>query len=227
MSARRWVVIPAAGRGERFGGSLPKQYAMVAGRPVIAHTLACFEGVPGIAGVMVALAGNDTRFAALTLPDLPLHTVTGGTTRSESVLAALDALLERGAGDDDWALVHDAARPLLDRADLDALIAECEQNGVGGLLGLPVADTLKRAAGGQVRDTVARDDMWRALTPQMFRLGPLQRALRAAGTTATDEAMAMELAGETPALVRGSATNLKITTVADLVVAGAVMEGRR
>lgn len=226
MTARRWVVVPAAGRGERFGGSLPKQYAVIAGRPVLEHTLGRFDGVPGIAGIVVALAADDRRFGALKLPSVPVHTTVGGETRAESVLAALDWLANGPAADDDWVLVHDAARPLVSRADIEALIAECEHNGVGGLLGVPVADTLKRASGGQVRSTVRREDVWRAMTPQMFRLGALARALRAAGKEATDEAMAMEMAGVAPALVRGSPDNLKITTIEDLVVAGAVLASR-
>src|SRR5690606_37818609 len=158
---RRWVVVPAAGRGERFGGSLPKQYAVLAGRPVLEHTLACFDGIPGIAGIVVALAADDRRFGTLKLPSLPVHTTVGGDTRAQSVLAALDWLSNGPAADDDWVLVHDAARPLVARADIEALITECEHNGVGGLLGVPVADTLKRAASGRVHGTVSRDDVWR------------------------------------------------------------------
>ena len=225
-SNRRWVVIPAAGRGDRFGGTLPKQYASLAGAPVIEHTLGCFDGIARIAGIVVALAADDTRFHSVKLPRTPVHTTVGGATRAASVLAALDWLLNGPAADQDWVLVHDAARPLLARADTEALINECEHNGIGGLLGVPVADTLKRATGGHVRATVTRDDVWRAMTPQMFRLGPLQRALRAAGPEATDEAMAMEMAGVAPAMVRGSTENLKITTVQDLVVAAAVMASR-
>ena len=224
--ARRWVVVPAAGRGERFGGSLPKQYAMLAGRPVIEHTLCCFQGIAGIAGIVVSLSADDRRFGTIKLPSIPVHTTVGGDTRAQSVLAALDWLANGPAADDDWVLVHDAARPLVARADIEALIDECEQNGVGGLLGVPVADTLKRAARGKVHATVSRDDVWRAMTPQMFRLGPLSRAVRNAGPEATDEAMAMELSGVTPAMVRGGTDNLKITTVEDLVLAAAVLASR-
>ena len=226
MNNRLWVVIPAAGRGERFGGSLPKQYAKLGGRTVIEHTLACFAGVPRIAGIVVPLAADDRIFGKLALPEVPVHTTVGGATRAQSVLAALEWLLNGPASDQDWVLVHDAARPLLGRADLDALIAECEQNDVGGLLGVPVADTLKRSSGGHVHGTMRRDDVWRAMTPQMFKLGPLERALRAAGPEATDEAMAMEMAGVAPAMVRGSADNLKITTVGDLLVADAILAAR-
>lgn len=226
MKNRLWVVIPAAGRGERFGGTLPKQYAKLGGRTVIEHTLNCFDGVPRIAGIVVPLAADDTTFGRLTLPKVPVHTTIGGATRAQSVLAALEWLTNGPASDQDWVLVHDAARPLLARADLDALIRECEQNDVGGLLGVPVSDTLKRSSGGQVHGTVQRDDVWRAMTPQMFKLGPLERALRAAGPEATDEAMAMEMAGVAPAMVRGSADNLKITTVGDLLVADAILAAR-
>ncbi len=226
MNNRLWVVIPAAGRGERFGGSLPKQYAKLGGRTVIEHTLECFAGVPHIAGIIVPLAADDQTFGKLKLPNIPVHTTVGGATRAESVLAALEWLKNGPAADQDWVLVHDAARPLLARADLDALISECEQNDIGGLLGVPVADTLKRSSGGQVHGTMRRDDVWRAMTPQMFKLGPLERALRAAGPEATDEAMAMEMAGVAPAMVRGSADNLKITTVGDLLVADAILAAR-
>lgn len=226
MKNRLWVVVPAAGRGERFGGSLPKQYAKLGGRTVIEHTLACFAGVPRIAGIVVPLAEDDRIFGKLTLPNLPVHTTVGGATRAQSVLAALEWLQNGPAADQDWVLVHDAARPLLARADLDALIAECEQNDVGGLLGVPIADTLKRSSGGQVHSTMLRDDVWRAMTPQMFKLGPLERALRAAGPDATDEAMAMEMAGVAPAMIRGSTDNLKITTVGDLLIADAILATR-
>lgn len=221
--ARRWVVIPAAGRGERFGGSLPKQYAKLCGRAVLEHTLARFDGIAGIAGIVVALAADDRHFASLRKPRVPVHTVVGGATRAASVAAALDWLRDGRARDDDWALVHDAARPLLGTDDVEALIRESEHNGIGALLGVPVSDTLKHADGGAVRSTVSRDGMWRALTPQMFRVGPLADALAAAGDDATDEAMAMERMGVKPVLVQGSPTNLKITTVGDLVLAEALL----
>lgn len=224
--ARRWVVIPAAGRGERFGGSLPKQYAVIGGKTVLEHTLGCFDGLERLAGIVVAVAPDDERFARLWKPALPVHTVTGGETRAASVTAALQWLHDGPGRADDWVLVHDAARPLLARADLDALVRESEQNGVGALLGVPVADTLKRADGGVVSTTVARDKLWRAMTPQMFRLGALRDALEQAGPGVTDEAMAMEQAGTKPTIVQGSATNLKITTVNDLVMAEALFSMR-
>lgn len=221
-SARRWVVIPAAGRGERFGDALPKQYAVICGKTVLEHTLACFNGLSGLAGIVVAVAPDDERFTRIWKPPVPVYTVHGGATRAASVAAALAWLHEGPATEDDWVLVHDAARPLLARADLDALVRESEQNGVGALLGVPVADTLKHADGGVVSATVAREKLWRALTPQMFRLGTLRAALDRAGPNVTDEAMAMEMAGVKPMIVLGSATNLKITTVNDLVMAEAL-----
>lgn len=220
--ARRWVVIPAAGRGERFGGSLPKQYAVVAGKTVLEHALACFNGLERLAGIVVAVAPDDDRFARLWRPAAAVHTVIGGGTRAASVAAALQWLHDGPAREDDWVLVHDAARPLLSRDDLDALVHESEQNGHGALLGVPVADTLKRADDGMVSATIARDKIWRAMTPQMFRLGALRDALERAGPEVTDEAMAMEKAGMKPTIVQGSTTNLKITTVNDLVMAEAL-----
>lgn len=227
--ARRWVVIPAAGRGGRFGSSLPKQYAVIAGKTVLEHALGCFNGLERLAGIVVAIAPDDDRFARLWRPAAPVHTVIGGETRAASVAAALQWLHEGPGRADDWVLVHDAARPLLSRDDLDALVHESEQNGHGALLGVPVADTLKHADDGMVRATVARDKLWRAMTPQMFRLGALREALEQAGPEVTDEAMAMEKAGMKPIIVQGSATNLKITTVNDLVMAEALfsMQGQK
>lgn len=219
-----WVVIPAAGSGNRMGTAVPKQYLELAGRTVIEHTLERLTSHPLISGIVVALAERDKTWSSLSLAsDRPLITVTGGEDRHLSVLSALRRLGEM-AHPADWVLVHDAARPCLRRSDLDRLIAMLQEHPVGGLLGVPVSDTLKRVdARGDVVETLARDGVWRAQTPQMFRLATLTRALEAAvanGIAVTDEAGAMEHAGHAPRMVEGHADNIKITAPGDLALAG-------
>lgn len=222
--------MPAAGFGQRFGAQTPKQYLPLLGRPLIAWSLQPFLDDPRCAGVTVAVAAEDPHWARVgaLLADRRIASCTGGAERCDSVLAALEAL---PAGDDDWVLVHDAARPCLGRDERDALLAGAGTHPVGGLLALPLADTLKRAdrAGGAVADTVSRDGLWRALTPQMFRKGPLGAALRAAralGRVPTDESQAMEWQGHAPRLVAGDAMNIKVTRPADLEFAAAVLASR-
>ncbi len=218
-----WAVIPAAGAGRRMGAALPKQYLDLAGLPVLEHSLRLFLAHPRIHGLAVALDPTDTRWDRLPSARHPtIRRVPGGAERCHSVLNALEALAGQ-AGEDDWVLVHDAARPCLRREDLDRLIATLEGHPVGGLLGIPVRDTMKAAdAHGQVQHTVPREGLWHAFTPQMFRLGVLRRALTqalAAGQLVTDDASAMELAGHSPLLVEGHADNLKITRPEDLPLA--------
>lgn len=224
MSIPYWVVVPAAGAGRRFGGGPPKQYARVAGRTLLEWSLRLFIDDARCRAIMVAIASGDHEWADLSLPRGKVDTAPGGAERSDSVRNAL-AALESRAQPDDWVLVHDAVRPCLDRADLDRLLADLAQHPVGGLLAVPVADTLKRAGmAGQGSTTVDRAGLWRALTPQMFRYGPLRSALDAAaasGRVPTDEAQAVEWQGGVPALVAGSPTNIKVTTPADLAVARA------
>jgi 2-C-methyl-D-erythritol 4-phosphate cytidylyltransferase len=238
-----WLVMPAAGSGSRFGAGLTKQYAPLAGRTVIEWALAPFLADPRCAHIVVALPPQDAAWpvvAARLAPQRPrLSTVTGGERRSQSVRLALEALRARAAAQD-WVLVHDAARPCLEAADLGRLLEGVASHPVGGLLAVPLADTLKRAAdtGGPrgaghgpaaVAETLDRSRLWRALTPQMFRYGPLAAALDAAHAAArfpSDEAQALEWRGEEPALVEGSAANLKITTGADLALAAAVLAAR-
>jgi 2-C-methyl-D-erythritol 4-phosphate cytidylyltransferase len=223
-----WLVMPAAGSGRRFGAGIPKQYLDLSGRTVIEHALAPFLADPRCRGIVVALDSADRTFGSLALAREPrLRSVAGGVQRCDSVRNALAAIEGR---DEDWVLVHDAARPCLSRLDLDGLVAELTGDAVGGLLATPLADTLKRADHGQrVTDTPSRDSLWRALTPQMFRLGPLRNALQsahAAGREPTDEAQAMEWAGHSPKLVAGCADNLKVTSHADLTLAAAVLAAR-
>jgi 2-C-methyl-D-erythritol 4-phosphate cytidylyltransferase len=155
-----------------------------------------------------------------------VSTVAGGAQRADSVLAGLESMR---TDDDEWVLVHDAARPCVCAAEIDALLEAAGSDEVGGLLAVPLADTLKREAAGRVCETPSRDSLWRALTPQMFRLGALRAALQAArdaGRSPTDEAQALEWQGRRPRLVIGSALNLKITTAADLLLATAILSQR-
>lgn len=216
-----WVVVPAAGRGARFGGEVPKQYCEVAGRTVIAHTLERLLSHPSIAGAMVVLAADDAywRDSAVTDLDKPVLTCVGGAERADSVLAGVDALPDTVRADA-FVLVHDAARPNLAHADLDRLLDLGRADPVGAILAAPVRDTLKRAGDdGGIDRTEPRERLWRAFTPQLFRRMQLSRALRAAaeaGVAITDEAMAMERQGLRPLLVEGREDNFKITTPADL-----------
>jgi 2-C-methyl-D-erythritol 4-phosphate cytidylyltransferase/2-C-methyl-D-erythritol 2,4-cyclodiphosphate synthase len=228
-----FALIPCAGVGQRAGAAGPKQYAPVAGRPLVAHTLDALSAVPRIAATLVVLAPDDTHFDALVPPRPALHTARcGGATRADTVRAGLDALRALGAADDDWVLVHDAARCLLQPAWVERLIDACLGDPVGGLLALPLTDTLKQAgaAGGdRVAATVDRAGKWAAQTPQMFHLGLLARALDAAaqaGRAVTDESGAIEALGLQPRLVPGDADNLKVTWPADFARAGQLLEMR-
>ncbi|WP_018231108.1 2-C-methyl-D-erythritol 4-phosphate cytidylyltransferase [Thioalkalivibrio thiocyanodenitrificans] len=218
-----WAVIPAAGVGRRMGADRPKQYLELAGRTVLEHTLDVFIHHPRITGLAVAIGADDPFYETLRVrTDRPLLIVHGGEERCHSVLNALHALKGQAAADD-WVLVHDAVRPCLGRDDLDRLLDRLADDLVGGLLATPVSDTLKRSDdGGRVTDTVDRSHLWRAFTPQMFRLGMLTKALESAlseGALVTDEASAMERAGHAPRLVEGSPANIKITSPADLALA--------
>jgi len=204
---------------------VPKQYLPLAGRRVIEHALAPFLDDPRCQGLVVAVDAGDETFATLSCARHPaLRSVPGGARRCDSVRNALEAIAD---DEQAWVLVHDAARPCISRADLDALLAGCGHDAVGGLLALPVADTVKSADEEQrVLKTSPRAGLWRALTPQMFRLGLLRRALGeaiAAGREPTDEAQAVEWLGESPRLVAGDAGNIKVTTAADLALAGAML----
>lgn len=229
MSGGLWAVIPAAGRGTRFGGAVPKQYLPVAGKPLIAHALDALLAHPRVAGAMVALAEDDALWPGWSVRmDKPVLRCVGGGERADSVLAALRAL--PGSGHDDVVLVHDAARPNLHRSDLDSLVAAAEAHRDGAILAAPVRDTLKREdGGGCIVHTEPRDRLWRALTPQAFRRGALIAALedaRRSGVAVTDEAMAMERGGAHPRLVEGREDNLKVTTPADLRLMEFLLQSR-
>lgn len=228
---RRWAVVPAAGQGSRFGAAVPKQYAPLLGSPLLGWTLRALLAEESLAGIVVALADGDEHWPGL---DESHHarilTCRGGLRRELSVANALAALAERAA-DTDWVLVHDAARPCLRHDDLQALFSELAADPVGGLLAIPVSDTLKRAdRAACVAGTVSRDGLWRALTPQMFRFGLLQRALALCierGRTVTDEASAIECLGLRPRLVRGHADNIKVTNPEDATLAEAILRARQ
>ncbi|WP_153116866.1 2-C-methyl-D-erythritol 4-phosphate cytidylyltransferase [Rhodocyclus tenuis] len=226
---RHYAIVPAAGSGSRFGAEMPKQYLPLAGRPLIHHTLAALCQCPLIERVWVVLSPGDSYWPRWdwTVLGPKLETVyCGGATRAESVSNGLVAA-QTAAADDDWALVHDAARPCISQAMLRSLCNELADDPVGGLLAAPVADTLKRADAGQrVLATEPRDGLWQAQTPQMFRYGLLRRALSACPQV-TDEAGAVEAAGYQPRLVRADASNLKVTFPADLALAEAILKSRR
>ena len=223
-------LVACAGSGVRAGAASAKQYVVIAGRPMVAHTLAALAGVARLAQILVVLAPGDTDFARLIpapalLPVRAAHC--GGATRAATVAAGLAELSRAGADADDWVLVHDAARCLVRSEWIDALIDACLDDPVGGLLASPVADTLKREAGGRVAATLPRDGVWQAQTPQMFRLALLSEALAAAGAGVTDEASAVEAMGLSPRLVAAPAENFKVTHGPDFAVAAALLEARR
>jgi 2-C-methyl-D-erythritol 4-phosphate cytidylyltransferase len=216
-----WAVIPAAGIGARMAADRPKQYLQLGGLTILEHSLACFLDHPRLKGVVISLAVDDPYWPTLACAsDSRIQRATGGKERADSVLNALLHLHAQGAHDDDWVLVHDAARPNLSRADLDKLLHELANDPVGGLLAVPAKDTLKRAdANGRVTETVDRSLIWQAYTPQMFRLGALHRALAdslVSDVAITDEASAIEWAGQSPRLIEGRSDNIKVTRPEDL-----------
>ena len=225
---RHYALVPAAGSGARFGAEIPKQYLPLTGRPMIHHALAALCRCERIERVWVVLSPDDGWWETYDWSGLGAKLEVlrcGGATRAESVANGLRAVGEIVA-EDDWMLVHDAARPGLSQALLAALCEALRDDPVGGLLAVPVADTLKRADAGQrVAATEARDGLWQAQTPQMFRYGLLRRALDGRQAV-TDEAGALEALGCRPLLVRADATNFKVTYPADLELAELVLKAR-
>ena len=226
-----WAAVPAAGSGSRMGSSVPKHYLEIAGARLAEHTLAALRAAGCIHEIVVAVAPDDALW--LTLPEAlraRVRTVRGGDERAASVLNALGGFSQRPAPGD-WVLVHDMARPCVRPERIRSRIDELDGDEVGGLLALPVVDTLKRADGAQrVRETVDRAALWRAQTPQVFRFAVLERALRearASGVTITDEAMAVERLGLAPRLLRGSADNIKVTVADDMELANYYLSRRR
>jgi 2-C-methyl-D-erythritol 4-phosphate cytidylyltransferase len=218
-----WAVVPAAGGGTRMRAARPKQYLPLLGRAILQHTLERLGHYPRLRGLVVGIAADDAYWPTLAaqVPNL-LTTYIGGAERAQTVLNGLRAL-GIYAAPDDWVLVHDAARPCVRHADIDALLAAVTGHADGGLLALPLSDTMKRADhNGCSEETVPRAGLWRALTPQVFRLAALSAALESAmqaGAEITDEASAMEYSGARPRLVHGHADNIKITVPEDLALA--------
>jgi len=222
-----FALVPAAGSGSRMGQAQPKQYLDLLGKPVIHHTLAALCSVAALETVFVVLSPEDDYWQTYDwsgFGDRLCVLRCGGDTRAHSVSNGLRAIQDRVAATD-WVLVHDAARACLTAAHVEKLMAEAGADAVGGILGVPVADTLKRAAGQAIEATVPRDALWQAQTPQMFRHGQLLQALEACPQV-TDEASAIEFFGLHPRLVEADATNLKITYPLDLQLAGWILQNR-
>ncbi len=218
-----WAIVPAAGSGSRMGSRRPKQYLHLHDKSILQHTLERLC-LPQIAGIVVCLAEDDAYWETLTLPK-PIIRVNGGAERCHSVLNGLQALRQR-AQPDDWVLVHDAARPCVRQADIEKLMTELAYHPVGGLLAVPVRDTMKRAASNahqiEIGETINREGLWHALTPQMFRLETLYHALQSVlnkGELVTDDAQAIERFGLHPVLIEGHPDNIKITHPQDLSLA--------
>jgi 2-C-methyl-D-erythritol 4-phosphate cytidylyltransferase len=229
-SVRYGLVIPAAGSGARFGGDVPKQHQPLAGGSVLDAALAPFLADPRCTAIAVVLAGDDPQWPVLrSRLSAKVRFAPGGPARSDSVLSGL-AVLADSLESHDWVLVHDAARPCLSAADLERLLDAGVQSPAGALLAVPMADTIKEAdTSARVLQTVPRHALWRALTPQMFRLADLRNALDAAiaaGREPTDESQAMEWQGRQPLLVGAADENLKITTAGDLSLAAAILASR-
>ncbi len=221
---RLWLVIPAAGSGQRMHSSRPKQYQSLRGNLILDLAISRITATVTLAGCVVAIRPDDPWWGETRASkDDRITCCTGGRERADSVLAGLQSLQAR-AEENDWVLVHDAARPCLHPDDLNRLVSRLSDHGVGGLLATPVADTLKKTGAGtlDVQETVDRSHLWRALTPQMFRYGILKTALQAAlsaGRPVTDEASAVEQSGYFPCIVEGRPDNIKITVPADLALA--------
>ncbi|HVJ11669.1 MAG TPA: 2-C-methyl-D-erythritol 4-phosphate cytidylyltransferase [Burkholderiales bacterium] len=223
-----FALIPAAGTGSRIAAGAPKQYLPLAGRPMLWHAVRAVC-VPPVEAVFVVLAPGDATFAAHDWSAFgeqlePLYC--GGETRRDSVFNGIIAAKDVVEADD-WLLVHDAARPCLPRQDLEKLVRETRDDEVGGILALPVAETVKRAMKDRIDSTEDREHLWLAQTPQMFRAGLLAQALRRAKGAPTDEAAAVEQMGLKPRLVTGSRENLKVTWPEDLAIAESILKGRQ
>ena len=223
-----WAIVPAAGVGHRMGSAIPKQYLPLLGKTVIERTLERIQRVPGLQRILVVVHPADQRFTELKFDsNVEIETVPGGDERCHSVSNAL-AALQAGVKDDDWVLVHDAARPCVRVEDITNLIGTLHAHPVGGLLAKPVADTLKKTDGNNaVIDTLDRSQFWHALTPQIFRFGVLQQALAKAmtdGELVTDDSVTVERMGLLPLVVPGKADNIKITHKVDLFLAERIIQ---
>jgi 2-C-methyl-D-erythritol 4-phosphate cytidylyltransferase len=222
---RFFALIPCGGSGTRAGTALPKQYQPIAGQAMVLHTLAAFAQVPRIAAAWLIAAPADAWWNANAVATKNIAAC-AGNTRAKTVFNGLNHLLTQGAATTDWVLVHDAARCLITPAQINAVIDACQHDEVGGLMALPLPDTLKTEQNGRVNATVSRAHKWLAQTPQMFRIGPLIEGLETAGDQVTDESSAMEAMGLSPKLVPGSAQNFKVTYPEDFALAEAVLQSR-
>lgn len=212
------VVIPAAGIGSRFKSDIPKQYTVVNGKTILEQTLDCFLAHSCISYIVVALHEEDDCWASLAIDDPRIVTVRGGPSRADSVLNSLRYLQQKITGQQ-WVLVHDACRPYLSATVLERLIVTVKSDTVGGILAIPSTDTLKKVVDGRIVETLPRESIWRAQTPQMFRLEVLAEAIETAlmaGQVITDEASAIEQLGMQPLVVAGDVKNIKITVQEDL-----------
>ncbi|WP_027796426.1 2-C-methyl-D-erythritol 4-phosphate cytidylyltransferase [Paraburkholderia acidipaludis] len=234
MTPRLFALIPCAGTGSRSGSAMPKQYRSVAGRDLLHYTLAAFDACSEFTQTLVVISPDDAHFDARRFSGLRFAVRRcGGASRQATVSNGLAGLAEFGARDEDWVLVHDAARPGITPALIRSLVEALKDDPVGGIMALPVADTLKRVAPGggaaplaRIARTEARDGLWQAQTPQMFRIGMLRTAIERArqdGHDLTDEASAIEWLGHAPRLVQGSLRNFKVTYPEDFALAEAIL----
>lgn len=225
-----WAVVPSAGSGQRMQQAIPKQYLELQGRAVIEHTMATLLSEERITEVVVPIAKDDSFWSKLDCSsNTKVSSIVGGNTRSESVFNGITSLRDK-ANDDDWLLVHDAARPCLSQQILASFIEQLMTDEVGGILALPSNDTVKLACDSgdinTIEKTLDRNRVWCAQTPQMFRYGKITKALELAiqeGNSVTDEAFAMEVAGYKPRLIPGEARNLKVTRIDDLEMASLLL----
>ena len=217
------AIVPAAGVGKRLGGPVPKQYLDLNGRPLIERTLERLLQLEQLQQLIVVISSDDEYWPDLQISKHPdIHTAAGGSERCHSVLNGLDSIADQ-VNDDDWVLVHDAARPCVRVEDMQRLIMTANQKNRGGILAMPVRDTIKKSNdNNEIEDTVDRNSLWHAFTPQLFRYAELWEALRTAidqGVMVTDESSAMEYAGYQPLLVEGASDNIKVTLPEDLALA--------
>lgn len=216
-----WVIIPAAGIGKRMGSDTPKQYLKIKNKTIIEHSISSFINRPEIFKILVVLHPDDAQWSRISNTENVLTTV-GGETRAHSVMNGLQYLQEM-VSKNDWVLVHDAARPCLNDEVLDRFIHAVKDHPIGGLLALPVSDTLKKIdTNHEVRETVSRESLWAAQTPQIFRYSVLYEALQHAldsDAVITDESSAIELSGGHPLVVKGDPRNIKVTRAGDLPLA--------
>jgi len=228
-----WAVIPAAGIGSRMGSDLPKQYIELVDAPVIIHTIRSIARFSPLQGILVGLSPEDQWWPAarqkLNNLTCPVMTYEGGTERADTVLLGLEKISAEGEAGS-WALVHDAVRPMVRQKDIERLVHSVSGDAGGGLLALPVSDTLKSERDGRSNGTVDRSHLWRALTPQYFPVDRLKGALelcKQQGVIVTDEASAMETIGAKPLLVTGHADNIKLTYPSDLEFARMLLTNRK